>query len=100
MDSGMAEFAAMKVCSRVVADNTHVMRTQAPSLAGDESGGYLSAGHDLRAEHFDFGAEGGELRELQDGVGGVFADAEDVESRGRHNVVVQGIGREGKCKAG
>ena len=67
-------------------------------MAGDECGGDLAAGHDLRAEHFYFGAEGGELGELENGVGGVFADAENVETLSAHKVVVQGIGRGEKCK--
>ena len=98
VDAGTTEFAAVKVSGVVITDDADVVSTQSPSLAGDESGGDLAAGHNLCAEHFYFGTEGGELGELQYGVRGVFADAENVETFGAHKVVVQGIGREEKCK--
>jgi len=99
MDAGTAELAAVEFCRGVVADGANVMSAQAPPLAGDQRRSDLAAGHDLGAEHFELGAEGGELGKLEHGVGGVFADAEDIEKFGAHRVVVQGIGREEKCKA-
>ena len=98
VDAGTMEFSAVKVSGVVVADGTDVVSVQAPPLAGDECSGDLAARHDLCAEHFYFGAEGGELGKLEDGIGGVFADAENVETFGAHKVVVQGIGRAEKCK--
>ena len=88
----------MEVGSVVVPDDADVVCAKPPALAGDECGGDLAAGHNLCAEHFYFRAEGRELGKLEDGVGGVFADAEDVETFGAHKVVVQGIGRGEKCK--
>ena len=98
MDAGTAEFAAVEFCRGVVADGANVMSAQAPPLAGDQRRSDLAAGHDLGAEHFELGAEGGELGELQHGVGGVLADAQDVETLSAHKVVVQGIGTAEKCK--
>ena len=98
VDAGAAKFAAVKVSGVIVADGADIVGAQSPPLAGDESGGDLAAGHDLCAEHFYFGAEGGELGKLEDSVGGVFADAENIETLSAHKVVVQGIGRAEKCK--
>ena len=99
-DALLAEVVAVRLGGMVVSNGTNVMGAETPALAGDQGGGYLSAEHDLGAESFDFGAESRELRNLQNRVGGVLADAEDVESSGAHKVVVQGIGRAGKCKEG
>jgi hypothetical protein len=98
VDSGTAKFATVKFGGGVVADDSDIVGAEAPSLAGDEGGGDLAAREDLRAEHFDLGAEGGELGKSENSVGGVFADAEDVETRSAHRVVVQGIGRGEKNK--
>ena len=99
-DALLPEVAAVQLSGVVVSNATHVMGAEAPSLAGYQGGGYLTTEHDLGAESFDLGAERRELSNLQNRVGGVLADAEDVESRGAHKVVVQGIGRAGKCKEG
>jgi len=98
VDAGTVEFSAVEVGGVVVADSADVVGAKPPALAGDQCGGDLAAGEDLCAEHFQFGAEGGELGELEDGVRGVFADAENVETLSAHRVVVQGIGRADKCK--
>ena len=96
----LPEVAAVQLGGMVVSNATNVMGAEAPALAGDHRGSDLTTEHDLGAESFDLGAESRELGNLQDCVGGVLADAEDVESRRCHKVVVQGIGRAGKCKEG
>ena len=90
-NASSAEFTLVEFGCGVIADDADVVAAESPTLAGDERSGYLASGHDASAEHLDFGAERREAREAQDGVGGVFADAEDVESRSAHKVVVQGI---------
>jgi hypothetical protein len=75
LDSGAAKFAAVDLGGGVIADNSDIVGAEAPSLAGYEGSRDLASGEDLGAEHFDFGAEGGKPGELEDGVGGVFADA-------------------------
>ena len=95
-----AEFAAMDFGGRVVTDDADVVGTQAPALAGDEGRGHLASGHDACTEHFYFSAQGGELGKAENGIGGVLADAQDVESWRAHKVVVQGIERAGKMQAG
>jgi len=100
MDSGAAEFAAMQVGGVVVPDDSNIMSAESPALAGDEGGCDLASRHDLGTEHFQLGTQSRELGELQNGVGGVFADAQDVKTLSAHEVVVQGIGRAEKCKVG
>ena len=99
-DALLAKVAAVHLGDMVLSHATNVMGAEAPALAGDECGGDLTAKHDLGVESLDFGAQLRKLCNLQNGVSGVFADAEDVEAWGRHKVVVQGNGRAGKCKAG
>ncbi len=98
VDTGAAEFATVQVSSMVVPNDSNIMSAESPTLAGDEGCGDLAAGHDLRAEHFQFGTQGRELGELQNCVGGVLADTQDVETLSAHEVVVQGIGIAQKCK--
>jgi len=83
-DAFATQFAAVQFGGVVVADAADIVRAQSPTLARDQSSGDLAAGHDLRVERFDLGAERGELRNLQDSVGGVFADAENIEFGGAH----------------
>jgi hypothetical protein len=59
----------------------------------------LPAQHDLGAKHFHLGSQGGELCELQNRIGGVLADSQDVETWRAQKVVVQGIETAKKCKA-
>src|SRR4029077_10232717 len=99
VDPGTAEFLAMKFGGGVVADGSNIMCAQPPTLAGNQRGRHLAAEHDLGAKHFHLGAQGGELCELQNRVGGVLADPQDVKTWLAHKVVVQGIGRAEKCKA-
>jgi hypothetical protein len=99
VDLRTAKFTTMELGGMVVADGSDIVRTQPPSLAGDERGSDLSAGHDLSAEHFDLGTQCRELGKLQNCVRGVLADPKDIETCGAHKVVVQGIGRAEKIKA-
>jgi hypothetical protein len=99
MDAGAPEFATVKIGGVVIPDNSNIMCAQSPPLAGNERRGDLAAGHDLGAEHFDLGTEGRELRELEDCVGGIFADPQNIETWRAHKLVVQGIGRAEKIKA-
>ena len=98
-DAFATEGAEMKFGGVVVAHAADVAWAESPTAAGDHGGSDLSAEEDLRVQDFDFVAGSGEMRELVDVVGGVFADAEEVEFFGRvHEVVVQGKRRSGKCK--
>jgi len=79
------EGAAVEFGSRIVSDAADIMRAKSPTAASDHGGGDLAAEKDLRAENFCFMTGTRETGELVDGVGGVFADAEDVEFfRGAH----------------
>ena len=98
VDASFLQLAPVKIGRGVVADAADIVRSQPPSLTGNHGGGDLPAGHDLGTEHFELGAEGGELRETQDRVRGIFADTEDVKSWLAHKVVVQSIGRGEECK--
>jgi len=78
-DAFAAKLAAMEFCRMVATDGADVTGAQPPALAGDDRGSDLAAEQDLCAESFDLRAERGELGHLQEGVGCVFADSEDVE---------------------
>jgi len=85
-DAGTSKFGAMEYGGVVVTDFADVARAQTPLLAGDHGGGDLAAGQDLRGAKFDFGAAGGIVCDGNESVGGVEADADDVEHRGvRHD---------------
>jgi hypothetical protein len=98
VDTGTPQFASVNFGGGIVADNSNIVSSQPPALTSDQSSGHLTAGEDLRAEHFYLGPQGGELSEPHHGVRGVLSDAKDVESRCAHRVVVQGIGRAEKSK--
>ena len=83
-DALLAEVAAVHLGDVVLSNAANVMCAEAPALAGDEGGGNLTAKHNLGVEGLDFGAQPRKLRNLQNGVGGVFADAEDVKAWRRH----------------
>ena len=83
-DALLAEVLTVQLGGMVVTNGTNVMGAESPVLAGDQGGSHLTAEHDLGVESLDFGAELRKLRNLQNGVGGVFADAEDVETWRRH----------------
>lgn len=97
---GALKFVAMNLGGGVVANHSDIVGSQPPPPTSDERRSYLAAGHNSSGEHFHFGAEGGELGELHHGVGGVFADAQNVEGWLAHKFVVQSNGRVWKCKAG
>jgi len=84
-DAFATEGAAVEFGSRIVSDAADIMRAKSPTATSDHGGSDLAAEQDLRAENFCFVAGTREAGELVDGVGGVFADAEDVEFfRGMH----------------
>ena len=100
-DAFATEGAAVEFGGGIVADTAYVMRAKSPLAASDHGGGDLSAEEDLRVQNFGFMAGSREARKLVNVVGGIFADAKDVEfSRGTHAVVVQGKRRSENCKAG
>lgn len=78
-DAFTPKVAAMEFRQVVVADTADVASAQSPALAGNRRGGDLAAEQNLRMESFDLRAEGGELSHLQNGIGGVFSDCQDVE---------------------
>jgi len=78
-DAGASEFGAVERGGVVIADFADVTRAQAPVLAGDHGGGNLAAEQNLRGTKFDFGAAGRIVGDGDEGVGGVEADADDVE---------------------
>jgi hypothetical protein len=79
LDTGASKFRAMERGGVVVADFADVAGAQAPLLAGDHGGGDLAAGQNLGGAEFDFGATGGIVGDGDESVGGVEADADDVE---------------------
>lgn len=83
-NAGAAKFALVECGGGIIADDADVAGAESPPLASEEGSSYLTAGHDFGAKHFDFGSQGGELSQAQDGVRGVFADAEDVEEGSAH----------------
>ena len=81
-DAGVGEGLAMKGGGEIVAELADVAGLEAPELAGDDSGGDLSAGEDGGGGVFDFGAADGVFGERDDGVGGVEAYAYEVDLGG------------------
>jgi len=85
-DAPAVELGAMELGGVVVPDFADVTGAQTPVLAGNHGGGDLAAEQNLRGAKFDFGAAGRIVGDGDEGVGGVEADADDVEFGGvRHD---------------
>ena len=73
------EFGAVQGGGEIVADFADVAGAQSPGLAGDHGGGDLASGEDASGAEFHLGPSGGELVNGNERVGGVEADADDVD---------------------
>ena len=88
-DAGVGEGLAMKGGGEIVAELADVAGLESPELAGDDSGGDLSAGENRGGGVLDLGAADGVFGEGNDGVGGVEAYAYEVDlGRGLHVFMV------------
>ena len=86
MDVLAMEFPSVQVGSVIVADATNVVGAETPALAGNDRGGDLTAEHELSVERLHLRAQFGERADGENSVGGVFADAQNVEfHRGHRN---------------
>ena len=92
-NSGVGEGFAVEGGGEVVAELADVAGAEAPVLAGDDGGGDLSAGKNGGGGVLDLGAALGEPGERDDGIGGVEADADEVNlGDGVHLFDVNGFG--------
>jgi len=78
-DAEVCELGAVQRSGEVVADFADIAGAEPPRLAGDHSGGDLAAGEHVGGAEFDFGAGGGVMMNRNKRVGGVEADADDVD---------------------
>ncbi|HKW33079.1 MAG TPA: hypothetical protein VJN92_08740 [Candidatus Acidoferrum sp.] len=79
LDAEARKFRGVQRGSAVSADFADVARAKSPLLAGNDSSGSLSAGENGGGANFDFGAARGIVRDGDQRVGGVQADADDVD---------------------
>jgi hypothetical protein len=89
-DAGAMKLVCVQLGCRIVTELAHVAGGEAPGLAGDDGGRDLPTGADDFGLIFDFGTALGELRYVDDGVGGVQAHAHDVNLRRLRHVVILG----------
>jgi hypothetical protein len=82
LDAVVGELGAVQGSGEVVADFADIAGAQSPGLAGDHGGGDLAAGKDVSGAEFDFGTGGGVVVNGNERVGGVEADADDVDGFG------------------
>jgi hypothetical protein len=80
-DTAASEFSAVHPGCFVVSEFPDVASAQSPSLAGDHSGGDLAARENGGGFKRDLGAAFGMVRERDERVGRVQADADDVYVR-------------------
>src|SRR5579859_2822817 len=80
-NAGAIECGAMKLGGVVVAELSDVARAKAPGLASDHGAGNLAAGKNGGGIEFDFGAARGKFAERDESVGGVEAEAHDIDFR-------------------
>lgn len=78
-DASAAKFALVQCGGWIIADNSDVTGAEPPALTSQEGSGDLAARHDFGSQHFDFSSQSREFGQAQDGIGGVFADAENIE---------------------
>jgi hypothetical protein len=78
-DAEARELGAMQRSGKVVTDFADVTRAKSPGLAGDHGGGDLASGENVGGAEFDFGTGGGVVLNGNQRVGGVEADANDVD---------------------
>jgi hypothetical protein len=86
--TGFAEFPGMEGGGIVVAEFADVTRAEAPKLTGDHGRGDLPAGQDGGGADLNLGAGSGILRNGDQGIGGVEADAHNVDW---HRCLFQGL---------
>ena len=80
--SGMREGFAVEGGGKIVTKFTDVASAETPMLAGDNGGGDLPAGQSADGRVFGLGATGGVRGKRDDRVGGVEANADEVNLRG------------------
>ena len=81
-DAEAGEFGGVERGGAVSADFADVARAESPLLAGGDGGGGLSAGENGGGANFDFVAARGIVRDGNQRVGGVEADADEVDGLG------------------
>lgn len=81
-DTKTGKFGTMERGGVVVAEFPNVAGAESPGLAGHYGGRDLSAGEDIGGMKFDLGARSGEARQGDQCVGGVEADADQVDFGG------------------
>src|SRR5712692_3215676 len=79
LDAGAGKLAVLQFGGPIVAHFADVSRTQAPLLAGNQRARHLAAGMDLSREELDLGIESREMGQADQGIGGVQADAGDID---------------------
>jgi hypothetical protein len=77
--SATREFGAMQGRGGIVANFADVSRAQSPELAGDHGGGDLASGENVGGAEFNLGARSGVAVNGNERVGGVQANADDVD---------------------
>ena len=78
-DAEAGKFCGVKRGGAVSTDFADVARAESPLLAGDDGGGGLSAGKNRGGTNLDFRAARGIVRDGNQRVGGVEADADEVD---------------------
>ena len=81
-DAKTREFGGVQRGGAVSADFADVARAETPLLASNDGGGGLAAGENGGGTNFDFGAARGVVRDGNQCVGGVEADADEVDGLG------------------
>src|SRR5712692_1024595 len=79
LDAGAGKLALLQFGGPIVAHFADVSRTQAPLLAGNQRARHLAAGMDLSREELDLGIESREMGQADQSIGGVQADAGDID---------------------
>jgi len=87
LDADASKLRAMQRGRGVIADLADVARAESPLLAGHDGGGDLAAGQNCCGANFDFGAARGKVRDGNQGVNGIEADADEIDLRWVHHFV-------------
>ena len=81
VDAGALEAFQLDAAAQVVADGADVLGAQAEAGAGDEGAGHLAAGAEVLFLEGHLAGIGREVRDDEQGIGGIEPQSNDVEFR-------------------
>ena len=80
LNPGSLHFISLKLRSGIIANFPGIPGFQSPTRTGYHRTGDLASGQNFRDAELNLGIEGREVRQANDGIGGVQSDADNVRN--------------------